>query len=111
MHGYIGPFSTTTTFSFFFRSAYRLVMDYDNDRDRLEHGFDAGQIVDGTVVLDPVTQRFVLVDEDGKGFDPQVVLQSLQGKQIRLTIVSFEAMETIESMLRSSQQESDENTN
>lgn len=81
-------------------------MDYDNERDQLTHGFDAGLIVDGTVVLDEVTRRFVVVDEDGKGFDPQVALQRLSGKKIRMTMISFESMETIEDMLRRAQEAS-----
>jgi hypothetical protein len=76
-----------------------MAIDYDNKRDQFQHGFDAGLIIDGIVTLDPNTQRFVLVDEDNKGLDLQVALQHLDGKRIRLTIVSFETMEALESML------------
>jgi len=77
---------------------------YDNERDRYAHGFDAGNIVDGEVVLDEATGRFVLVDEDGVGFDPQVVLQRLVGKKVRMTIVSFESLIELEDMYEASQQ-------
>ncbi len=73
---------------------------YDNERDRFDHGFDAGQIVDGTVVLDDVTNRLVLEDEDGVCFDVQAALQTLVGKKIRLTVISFESIENIESMMK-----------
>jgi hypothetical protein len=74
-------------------------MRYDNDRDRLAHGFDAGMIVDGVVTLDPESGRLVLVDEDGVGFDPQAALKSVEGKRVRLTLVSFDAMQNLEELL------------
>ena len=77
---------------------------YDNERDRFAHGFDAGNIVDGEVALDEVTGRFVLVDEDGVGFDPQVVLQRLAGRKVRMTIVSFESLIELEDMYQTAQQ-------
>jgi len=76
---------------------------YDNERDRNAHGFDAGTIVDGEVVFDEARGRFVLVDEDGVGFDPQVVLEGLRGKKVRMTMVSFEALIELEDMYSAAQ--------
>lgn len=72
---------------------------YDNDRDRLVHGFDAGVIISGKVVQDEDTGRFVILDDDGSGFDPHVALQRLAGKEVRLTLISMESMEKLEEML------------
>lgn len=72
---------------------------FDNDRDRFQYGYDAGTIVEGTVTWNESLNRFVIVDDNKVGFDPQVVLQKLDGKQIRMTIISFEAMETIENLM------------
>jgi hypothetical protein len=72
---------------------------YDNDRDRYAYGYDAGQVIDGAVVFDEVLNRFVIVDDDGVAFDPQRALQDLNGKKIRLTMISFESMEEIEKLL------------
>ena len=60
--------------------------------------------MDGEVTLDDATGRFVLVDEDGIGFDPKVVLQHLAGKKIRMTVVSFESLVELEDMYQTSQQ-------
>lgn len=65
-------------------------------------GFDAGTIVDGVVIWDGILGRYVLVDEDGVGFDPHSVLEGLDGKRVRLTMVSFEAMDKIEQIVRQS---------
>jgi hypothetical protein len=78
-------------------------MDYDNGRDRKQYGYDAGSLVDGTVTQDPDTREWVLVDEDGKAFSSQAVLAELAGKKVRITVVSFEAIETIEKMLAATQ--------
>lgn len=72
---------------------------YDNDRDRYAYGYDAGQIIDGTVSFDEKLNRFVVVDDDGVAFDPQRALQDLVGKKIRMTMVSFESMEEMEKLL------------
>jgi hypothetical protein len=78
------------------------MVEYDNDRDRFAHGFDAGTIIDGVVTVDPDTGRYVVVDEDGKAFDPHVALSSIAGRSIRMTMVSMEAMETMEKLLEAS---------
>ncbi len=78
-------------------------MDYDNDRDRLTHGYDAGVIVDGEVVHDPDTGEYVLLDEDGRAFSSQQLLKLLSGKRVRLTCISFEAMESLEKLVHQSQ--------
>ena len=73
--------------------------EFDNDRDRFAHGYDAGTIVDGEVRQDPNTGEYVLVDEDGVAFSPQALLKSLAGKRVRFTCISFEAMENIEKIM------------
>ncbi len=78
---------------------YRRSMEYDNVRDRKKFGYDAGNIVDGEVVLDPDTGEYVLLDEDGKAFSTQELFKLLVGKKVRLTCVSFESMENIEKMI------------
>ena len=62
---------------------------------------DVGQIVDGRVEIDPTTGSVVLVDDDGSRFDPIEALSSLLGKKVRLTMVSFEAIEAMEKVLAS----------
>lgn len=78
-------------------------MEYDNTRDRFSHGFDAGLIVDGEVQQDPDTGEFVVVDEDGKGFSSQSLLKLLLGKRVRLTCISFDAMEDAQRILEAAQ--------
>lgn len=77
-------------------------MEFDNDRQRHAGGFDAGVIVDG-VVTDLGDGRLVLVDEDGVGFDPNMALSSLVGKRVRMTVVSFDAMQVMENLLSRAQ--------
>jgi hypothetical protein len=72
-------------------------MKFDNDRDRYKHGMDIGTIVEGTVINHE--GKFVIIDEDAIAFDPQMVLSTLEGKKIRLTMVSFETLENIERSL------------
>lgn len=84
-------------------------MKYDNDRDRFSHGYDAGTIVDGTVQLDEETKEFVIVDEEGVAFSSQMLLGSLRGKRVRITCVSFDAIETIEAMMEKSQSQNPDN--
>jgi hypothetical protein len=74
-------------------------MDYDNARDRNLYGYDAGNIIDGEVVLDGATGEYVVVDDDGKAFSTQELLKSLAGKKVRLTCISFDAIEAIEKMV------------
>jgi hypothetical protein len=71
----------------------------DNDRDRYSYGYDAGNIIDGVVHLDLSTNKFVLIDDDGEVFDPNAVLQTLMGKKVRITMISFESMEALEKLL------------
>ena len=78
-------------------------MQYDNLRDRTDYGYDAGTVVDGVVTLDSNTGEYVIVDDDGIAFSSQRVLSSLTGKQVRITCISFEAIQTIEAMLRKTQ--------
>jgi hypothetical protein len=74
-------------------------MEYDNKRERNLYGYDAGNIVDGQVVLDPSTNEYVILDEDGVAFSTQKLLKSLDGQKVRITCISFESIEKIEQML------------
>lgn len=74
-------------------------MDYDNERDRFESGFDAGSIVDGLVTYDPASGEYVITDEDGKSFSSQELFKSLVGRKVRFTCISFEAMEDLERLV------------
>ena len=75
-------------------------MKYDNDRERTKYGHDAGQIVDGVVTWDSEKSRYIIVDEDGIGYDIQEEMKRLKGQKIRQTIVSFSSMEDILEMMR-----------
>jgi hypothetical protein len=74
-------------------------VEFDNDRDRFVYGYDAGTIVEGTVSL--IDGKSVLIDDEGVAFDPQAVLAGLNGKKVRVVIVSFEAVEAIKLLLES----------
>jgi hypothetical protein len=74
-------------------------MKTDNERDRFAYGYDAGQIIDGTVQQDPKTGTLLIVDDEGVGFDVLQALSTLKGKKVRLTMVTMEAMLNIEGML------------
>ena len=73
-------------------------MDFDNERDRYKHGYDAGQIVDGVVTRDEETGRLILIDEDGVGFDPQAALETLEGQTVRMTMISHRAVQSMQEM-------------
>jgi hypothetical protein len=74
----------------------------DNDRDRFAYGYDAGVVVDGMVRLNQ-TGVYELVDEDEEIFNPQEALRSLVGKKVRMTMISFEALENMENMYAAAQ--------
>ena len=74
-------------------------MQFDNERDRNTYGYDAGTIVEGIVTWSESLNRYIIIDEENIGFDPNAVLQKLDGMKIRITIISFEAIENIEKML------------
>ena len=74
-------------------------MDYDNNRDRFSNGFDSGVIVDGKVIEDEKTKELVIVDDDGVAFSIQEALKTLVGKNVRITCISFEAMDDIMKMV------------
>jgi hypothetical protein len=80
-------------------------MKFDNERDRNTHGYDAGLIVDGIVQKSLNTGTYVIVDDEGVGFDPQAVLAGLEGKKVRVTIISFEAIESITDMVKKAQED------
>ena len=71
---------------------------FDNKRDSHTHGFDIGTIVDGVVT--EYDGKYILVDDDGVAFDPQVALSDLVGKKIRITMIGFESLENIERLVR-----------
>lgn len=85
-------------------------MKYDNERDRLKHGFDAGSIVDGEVRLDPDRNEYVIVDDEGIAFSVQELFKLLENKKIRFTCITFESIETIQRMMAASNL-NDPNTN
>ncbi len=78
-------------------------MKYDSERERHQYGYDAGNIIDGDVVYDEERKEYVVVDDDGLAFSTQDLLKTLVGKKVRLTCISFEAIEDLEKMLIASQ--------
>ncbi len=78
-------------------------LKYDNVRDQFTYGYDRGQILDGTVTLDPETGEYILVDIDDVAFSPQEFLKTMVGKQVRFTCASYETIATIERMLKATQ--------
>lgn len=79
-------------------------MKFDNERDRYSNGFDAGQIVSGKVSRNPETGHFVIIDDEGVGFDPQAALESLEGQEIRMTMTTVKAMIEMQKMLEMAQE-------
>ncbi len=77
-------------------------MKYDNTRDQFSYGYDRGQILDGTIIQDPETQEYVIVDADGIAFSSQEWFKRNIGKQVRFTCASYETLATIEQMLQAS---------
>jgi hypothetical protein len=65
--------------------------------------FHLGTLVEGIVEKDPQTGRFVIktFDETGKAnvFDPQVALASVEGKEVRFTLASFENLQKLAEMV------------
>ena len=74
-----------------------------NDKDRFAYGYDAGNIVEGVVTLDAATGEYILVDEEGDRFNPQKALATLVGKKVRITMISYEALESMEKMYEAAQ--------
>ena len=66
--------------------------------DRLKYGYDAGNIVDGVVTIDAESDSYLIVDCDGDVFDVKKALQSLVGRRIRLTMISFDALDNMKEM-------------
>lgn len=79
-------------------------IEYDNEGDQFEQGYDAGVIRDGVVTLDHRNGRYVLVDDDNRGFDFQAALANHLGKKVRFTLISFESLQTLEEMTQAAQQ-------
>lgn len=61
---------------------------------------DIGNIIDGVVQKDPGTGRYLVVDEDGIGYDIHSALESLDGQNVRVTLVTMQAIMNMELMLR-----------
>lgn len=78
-------------------------MKYKEDTDQFVAGFDAGNILDGKVQLDPDTGEWVVVDDDGYAFSLQKALEKLKGERVRVTCISMRAMDTLQKMLEKSQ--------
>jgi hypothetical protein len=75
--------------------------------DRYSYGYDAGNIIDGVVRQDPDTKMCTIVDEDGEEFVPQAVLETLIGKKVRMTMISFEALENMEKIYEAAVEKAD----
>lgn len=80
-------------------------MEFDNERGRHEHGFDAGQLIDGTVRRDPETGHMILVDDEGVGFDPQAALETLEGQTVRMTMISHRSIQRAEELMKAAQED------
>ncbi len=74
-------------------------MEYSPEEDQFANGFDAGQIQEGVVTMDPVTGEFVIVGDDGLAFSIQSALRKLEGKKVRLTCISMQSMDLLQKML------------
>lgn len=65
--------------------------------------FHLGTLVEGVVERDPMTDRFVIKSLDGAGkvvvFDPQTALASVEGKEVRFTLASFENLQKLAEMV------------
>jgi predicted PilT family ATPase len=62
---------------------------------------DAGVIIDGEVSKNSETGELSITDDDGDVFYPERVLSSLVGKKVRMTVISFEALESMENVYKS----------
>jgi hypothetical protein len=58
---------------------------------------DTGYLVEGIVELEPMTGRLVISTRDVHGhvvqFDPHWALERYKGKEVRFTMISFEAID------------------
>ena len=68
---------------------------------------DFGHLVEGVVEQDPMSDRYVIRTqlEDGsvRVFDPQEALGRYVGREVRLTLVTFDAINEIAEFLEHSQ--------
>lgn len=71
--------------------------------DRFAYGYDAGNIIDGVVKKDEETGELILVDDDGDVFRPVQALESLLEKKVRVTIISFDALQSMEELYAAAQ--------
>lgn len=64
-------------------------------------------LVEGTVELDPMTDRLIIRTVDPNGnpvdFDPQVVLRQLKDQEIRVVIAPLMAVREVERLVRNQQ--------
>lgn len=77
-------------------------MKYKTDENQFLSGFDAGSIMDGTITQDPDTKEWVIVDDDGFAYSLQKALSQYDGKKVRMTCVSLEAMDYLQKLLSGS---------
>lgn len=76
-------------------------MNYDDARE-FSDGIDLGLIIEGDVVYDDNKDEYVLLDDEGVAFSTQKLFESLKGKKIRFTCVSFEAIQVLEGLVNGS---------
>lgn len=64
---------------------------------------DLGHLIEGVVEQDPMTDQFYIRTTDAQGqpvrFDVQTALARLVGKEVRLTLASFETLSRLASMV------------
>jgi hypothetical protein len=65
--------------------------------------FDLGHLIEGIVEQDPMTDRYVIRTEDAQGrpvtFDVQAALAKVKGKEVRLTLATFENLQKLAEMV------------
>jgi hypothetical protein len=64
---------------------------------------DLGHLIEGVVEQDPMTDRYVIRTEDAQGrpvaFDVQEALAKYKGKEVRLTLATFENLAKLAAMV------------
>jgi len=65
------------------------------------HEFDVGEIIDGVILYDDQLNKYIIMDDEGTKFDIQSAFEKLNGKKVRLTLISFDSMDKIEDFLKS----------
>lgn len=64
---------------------------------------DLGHLIEGVIEQDPMTDRYVIRTEDAQGrpkiFDPQEAMAKYVGKEVRLTLATFENLARLAAMV------------